>query len=350
MTASIPFLLMRGGTSRGPFFRREDLPPDLNELSNTLIRVIGAGHPLCIDGVGGSASVQCKVAVLSASSEPDVDVDYLFAQVGTVERKVDYGPTCGNMLAAVGPAAVELGLVAPKNRMVVRAVNTGARIATEFQMEHGIPVYAGDAQIDGVPGKGAPVRLMFCDTVGSKTGALFPTGHRTDSIDGLRCTCIDVAVPVLILRAADVGLSGKEGPSELDARVDVMRRVEAVRVEAGARMGLGDVTESVLPKVALLSEPEVEGAIARVQYLTPTQCHPTLAVTGAQAVASSLVIPGTIAPPHRFVTGKQSVNLQHPGGSMTVLVEVEGDAAAPLVRSVGVMRTARKIASGYVFT
>ncbi|MBO6637649.1 MAG: 4-oxalomesaconate tautomerase [Roseitalea sp.] len=348
MTQSIPYLFMRGGTSRGPVFRREDLPKDRESLSDTLAAVIGAGHPLCIDGVGGSASVQCKVVMISPSDDPAIDVDYFFAQVGNANRAVDYGPTCGNMLATVGPAAVELGLVAPKDRLIVRAVNTDARIEVRFALAGGMPVYAGTMRIDGVPGTAAPIALSFFDVMGSKTGALFPTGYRIDKIQGVPVTCIDVAVPVVVLRASDVGLSGREAPGDFESMPDVMEHLEKLRVEAGARMGLGDVSDSVLPKVAVLSPSDPEEASARVQYLTPKQCHPTIAVTGAQAIASCVAIPDTITSSHQFNTGSQTVTLQHPGGKITVSIDVAGGAAMPKIQSTEIVRTARKIASGHV--
>ncbi|MEL6800513.1 MAG: PrpF domain-containing protein [Pseudomonadota bacterium] len=351
MTKGIPFLLMRGGTSRGPVFRRNDLPSDRAALDAALLDVVGSGHALCIDGVGGSASVQCKVVMLSASAEDGVDIDYLFAQVCTTERTVDYGPTCGNMMSTVGPASVELGLLSPRDRITLRAVNTGALVEASFVLSGDRPLYAGDQEISGVPGQGSPVRLCFRDIVGAKTDALFPTGNTQDDIAGCATTCIDLAVPVMILRAADLGLTGGEAPERIDKNPELMARIEAMRIEAGKRMGLGDVRGSVLPKVALLSQPSLNGADVKVRYLTPFSCHPSSAVTGAQAVAGCVVMPGTVFGDARSVLdGMRLIRLEHPAGFLDVDLEVRtGADGSPRIVSAAILRTARKIVEGRVF-
>ncbi|MEM8663130.1 MAG: PrpF domain-containing protein, partial [Pseudomonadota bacterium] len=253
---AIPFLFMRGGTSRGPYFNRAHLPPDEATLSEVLIAAIGAGHPLNIDGIGGGAAVTTKVAMLSPAEEDWADIDYFFAQVSVEERLVDYRPTCGNILSAVAPAALHMGLIAPtgdETTVKIRAVNTGARVVATVQTPGGSPTYEGSTAIDGVPGTAAPIALQFMDTVGSVTGQFLPTGHLVDEIDGIPVTCMDVTMPMVIARAESFGLTGTETREDLDANTAFFARMEAIRIEAGARMGMGDVTKSVTPKFGLLA-------------------------------------------------------------------------------------------------
>ncbi|MEM7422449.1 MAG: PrpF domain-containing protein, partial [Pseudomonadota bacterium] len=270
---AIPFLFMRGGTSRGPFFRRDDLPEDLDELARILVAGVGSGHPLNIDGIGGGAAVTTKVAMLSVSDDDWADIDYFFAQVSVEDRLVDYKPTCGNMLTAVGPAALEMGLVAPREdttEIRIRAVNTGAEVVSLVQTPGGVVEYQGDCKIDGVPGTAAPVQLNFRKVAGSSTGAMLPTGSLRDVIDGIEVTCMDVAMPVVIARAEAFGLTGHETRDELDANREFFERMERVRLEAGQAMGMGDVSKSVTPKFAVLASPRAGGSIA-ARYFMPWQ-------------------------------------------------------------------------------
>lgn len=350
---SIPFLLMRGGTSRGPCFRGEDLPKDRGGLARVLMGAVGAGHPLNIDGVGGGASVTAKVVIISESRAADSDIDYLFAQVGVEDRQVDFSPTCGNMLSCVGPAAIEFGMVTPRADLTdvrIRAVNTEARVTARVQTPAGRLTYAGSAEIAGVPGSAAPVRLSFTGTVGSQTGSMFPTGRRKDRIEGTEATCIDVAVPLLLLRASDFGVTGLETPAELNGRADLLARLEKCRREAGRRMGLGDVADKVTPKVGIVAPPAA-GGMASVRYFTPRSCHPSLAVTGAQGVAASLVCSGTVAEDLHLpaAAGPLSTILEHPSGLLELTLDYVRQGEDVLLNSATVMRTARKIVEGRIF-
>ena len=250
----IPFLFLRGGTSRGPYFKRADLPEDLDTLSKVLIAAVGAGQPLNIDGIGGGTAVTTKVAMLSRSDDDWADIDYFFAQVGVEDRLVDYKPTCGNILSGVGPAAIEMGLLEAADGITtinIHAVNTGARVVASVHTPHGVVQYDGDAVIDGVPGTAAPIGLAFMDLVGSATGSFLPTGNLTDVVDGITVTCMDVAMPMVIARADSFGLSGYESREKLDASTEFFARMEALRIKAGAMMGMGDVTKSVTSKFGL---------------------------------------------------------------------------------------------------
>jgi 2-methylaconitate cis-trans-isomerase PrpF len=346
----IPFLFMRGGTSRGPVFNRADLPEDRDALARVLIAAVGAGHPLNINGIGGGAAVTTKVVMLSPSKLPDADIDYFFAQVAVEEPLVDYKPTCGNMLSSVAPAAVEMGLVQPgdpQTRVRIHAVNIGARVSAVIQTPQGRPEYDGDAAIDGVPGTAAPVRLDFMDVVGSVTGSLLPTGAARDTIDGIDVTCIDVAMPVVVARAADFGLSGYETREELDANRAFFERMEPIRIEAGRRMGMGDVSASVTPKFAVLAPARSGGAVS-ARYFMPWACHPTMAVTGSQCLASCLLAPGTVAEGLMAApnAAPADIRIEHPGGHIDVSVDFQVGEDGLEVRSAGLLRTTRLLARG----
>lgn len=351
---AIPYHFLRGGTSRGPYFRREDLPADQDKLSEVLMAAVGAGHPLNIDGIGGGNAVTTKVAMLSPSTRDDCDVDYFFAQVAVEKREVDYRPTCGNILVGVGPAAIEMGLVpGVDGETIVRihAVNTGAIVEARIHTPGGKVSYAGDFAIAGVPGTAAPISLGFMETVGSVTGALLPTGNRIDTIDGVEVTCMDVAMPVMIARASDFGLTGHETRAEIDENRALFERVESIRLKAGKLMGLGDVTTSVTPKVTLLAEP-CNGGSFTARYLMPWTCHPSMAVTGAQCLAACAILPGTVAEGLASgadaATGPLTIGIEHPSGTFDVVVEFTRNGQDVDFRSAGVVRTARLLARGEV--
>lgn len=349
---AIPYILMRGGTSKGPYFRREDLPEDLDTLSEVLIAAVGSGHALNIDGIGGGAAVTTKVAMLSESMDDWADVDYFFAQVSVEDRLVDYKPTCGNILSGVGPAAIEMGLVTPTANVTeirIRAVNTGARVVAKVQTPGGKLFYEGDSEIAGVPGTSAPIQLNFMGVVGSSTGAFLPTGNLRDTIDGIEVTCMDVAMPVAIARAEDFGLTGYESAEELDANTDFFARMEAIRIAAGEKMGMGDVSKSVTPKFGLLAPARNGGSIA-VRYFMPWKTHPTMAVTGAQCLASCALTPGSVSDGllARPNENPAELVLEHASGTIDVLVDFSNEDGFSL-NSAGLVRTARKLADGNVY-
>ncbi len=350
---AIPFLFMRGGTSRGPYLNRADLPEDLDQLTRVLVAIVGSGHPLNIDGIGGGAAVTTKVAMLSPSDDPWADVDYFFAQVSVEDGLVDFKPTCGNILSGVGPAAIEMGIVTAhegETPVNIRAVNTGARVAARVQTSGGAVVYEGDARIDGVPGSAAPIALQFMETVGGVTGAFLPTGNLVDEIDDIAVTCMDVAMPMVIARADSFGLTGYESAAELEENAAFFARMEAIRIEAGKRMGMGDVSQSVTPKFGLLA-PATQGGTIATRYFMPWKCHPTMAVTGAQCLASCVLTPGTVADGMAATPNEApaTIVLEHPSGGIEVVVDYAQTAAAFQISSAGLVRTARKLAQGSVF-
>jgi len=358
MSRVIPCVLMRAGTSRGPFFLRDWLPQDPVARDEALIGAIGASDLLQVDGVGGGSTLTSKVAIVSRSTQPGCDVDYLFAQVGVGQKSVDTRPNCGNMLSGVAPFAIEQGLVAARpGETTVRVfnVNTKSRIDVTVLTPEGRVRYDGDTAIDGVAGTAAAIRLNFLDAWGSVTGSVFPTGGRTDWIDGLEVTCIDAAMPLVILRAADLGLSGRESPDELDANRTLLARIEEIRLAAGQRMGLGDVSGSVVPKPVIVSAGDDAHSITS-RYFTPRRCHASHAVTGAIGVASAFALPGTVASAALRCSGARSVAVLHPQGRIDVEVVIDGEGDAARIQRAALVRTARKILQGdlhipdYVFS
>jgi 2-methylaconitate cis-trans-isomerase PrpF len=342
MQTRIPCVLMRSGTSRGPFLLASDLPADPATRDAVLLAAMGSPHPLQIDGLGGGSTLTSKIAIVSLSAEPGVDVDYLFAQVAVDRQVVDTRPNCGNMLAGVGPFAIEAGLVrvaGPETCVRVRNVNTGVLAEVLVQTPGGAVTYEGDAAIPGVAGKAAPIHLRFRGVAGAKTGMLFPTVQRTETIQGVPATMIDCAVPVLLLPAAALGADVQAPPEAIEADRALMARIEALRLEAGRRMGLGDVRASVLPKPALVG-PTTTGTLA-ARYLTPHAVHRSLAVTGAIAIATATRLPGTVAA--ACAPAQEGlVRIAHPAGVLEVALGLEGETVA----WAGVVRTARPILEG----
>ena len=345
----IPCVLMRGGTSKGPVLLASDLPTKIEERDAVLLGLMGAGHELEIDGIGGGSPQTSKVAIVSPSDSPDADVDYLFVQVMVNERRVDTTPNCGNMLSGVGAFAIENGLIAatsPVTRVRIRNVNTGTFIEADVQTPNGVVEYEGSARIDGVPGTAAPVALTFLNAAGTKTGKVFPTDNQIDYFDDVPVTCIDMAMPVVIIPAEYLGKTGYELPAELDADKALLARIESIRLQAGKAMGLGDVSNMVIPKPVLISPAQKGGAI-NVRYFMPHSCHRALAITGAIAISSSCALEGTVTRQIVPSVGYGNINIEHPSGALDVHLSNEGQDATTLRASV--IRTTRKIFSGEVY-
>ena len=356
---AIPALFMRGGTSSGPYWNKADLPSDPAKLDAVLLAALGTTDGLTdevdsaqLNGVGGATPVTSKTAILSASEVDGVDVDYLFAQVSLDRPFVDRSPSCGNILSAVGHAALEMGLVQPSDPVTsikIRNVNTNSMMEAIVETPGGNWHYLGDARIDGVAGSAAPVIMNFLDVVGSKTGKLFPTGQRMEEINGLNVTLIDVAVPMIWFRAVELGLEGDETKAQLDDPA-LIERMEAARLIAGERMGLGDVRGKVVPKMGIASKPRHGGNVTS-RYFVPQDCHPTHAVTGSINVATAATQPGTVvseAAEAPLLTS-QSFVLEHPKGKINVELSYRDGADGPEFDKAGVVRTAKKIMDGNIF-
>ena len=351
---AIPCTIMRGGTSKGPFFLASSLPSETAIRDQVLLAVMGSPDIRQIDGLGGADSLTSKVAVVSPSTRPDADVDYLFLQVVVDEARVDGSQNCGNMLAGVGPFAIENGLVRASHehtKVRIHMVNTGSIAIADIHTPGGEVQYIGDTRIDGVPGTASPILLDFPDIAGASCGALLPTDRPRELIQGVEATLIDNGMPVVIMRASDLGKTGAELPAELQADTALKARVEAIRLEAGRRMNLGDVTRRTVPKMCLVSEPRNGGAICTRTFI-PHVVHKAIGVFGAVSVATACVVPGSVAFEAARASGSarsRRIDVEHPTGFFTVEMDVETlDGNIRIERS-ALLRTTRKLMTGYAF-
>ena len=353
MQTGVRATAMRGGTSKGLFFLAKDLPQDEATRDAVLLAAMGSPDVRQIDGMGGAHPLTSKVAVVGPSTHPDADVDYLFLQVVVDEARVDPNQNCGNMLAGVGPFALENGLVpiaGDVTKVRIHMLNTKSLAEAAIQTAGGFVHYMGDARIDGVPGTHAPIPIDFLDVAGSSCGALLPTGNAKDLIEGVEVTCIDNGMPVVVLRAADLGVTGYETPEVLEANAALKAKVEAIRLEAGKRMNLGDVTKKTVPKMSLIAPPEHGGAVCTRTFI-PHRVHEAIGVFGAVSVATACVLPGGVGDGVvRLPPGKvESVEVEHPTGFFTVYMDVEIVDGVPAVKRAALLRTARKLMAGEVY-
>jgi 4-oxalomesaconate tautomerase len=350
---AIPCTLMRGGTSKGPYFLGADLPADPASRDRVLLAVMGSPDLRQIDGLGGAHPLTSKVAIVGPPSRRDADVDYLFLQVVVDQPRVDTSQNCGNMLAGVGPFAIERGLTPVTGDVTpvrIHMVNTASIAVASVQTPGGRVVYDGDARIDGVPGTAAPISIDFLDVAGSSCGSLLPTGRAVDQVEGLAVTCIDNGMPVVILRAGDLGCTGAESPKALEGDATLKARIEAVRLACGRLMNLGDVTKKTVPKMSLVSAPTAGGAIATRTFI-PHRVHEAIGVFGAVGVATACLLPGSVAADVARLgpgAGARRIDVEHPTGFLGVEIEVEQSGGALRVRRSALLRTCRKLMTGQV--
>ncbi|WP_235902551.1 4-oxalomesaconate tautomerase [Sandarakinorhabdus oryzae] len=341
---------MRGGTSKGGYFLKADLPADTAARDALLLRIMGSPDPVQIDGMGGADPLTSKVAVVSRSSRPGIDVDYLFLQVFVDQAIVTDAQNCGNILAGVGPFAIERGLVPAQDGTTDVAIfmeNTGQAAVATVATPGGRVIYDGTARIDGVPGTHAPVPLEFRDTAGSSCGALLPTGNAVDVINGVPVTLIDNGMPCVVMRAADVGVTGYEDRATLDADDALKQRIEAIRLAVGPLMNLGDVAAKSVPKMMLVAPPRQGGAIT-VRSFIPHRAHASIGVLGAVSVATACLVPGSPAAAVAQIPdgAVKTLSVEHPTGELTCILTTD---AAGQVQSAALLRTARKLMDGVVF-
>ena len=349
MSDGIPCVWMRGGTSKGGLFLAADLPTDIIQRDQLLLEIMGSPDNRQIDGMGGADPLTSKVGIVKKSSHPVCDVDYLFLQVFVDQSIVTDSQNCGNILAAVGPFAIEQGLVPAKGDVTQVSVlmeNTDQIAVLQVQTPNGKVTYKGTSAIDGVPGTSAPVTCEFKETAGSTCGALYPSGNLTDFIDGVDVTLIDNGMPVVILNASDFGVSGTESRDELDGNTELKIRLESIRLQAGPLMNLGDVTEKSVPKMSLVCKPKDGGCIATRTFI-PHRCHASIGVLGAVSVATAAITPGTVAYPLAQIPDgdQKTLPVEHPTGEMTVVAYMDGDELG----SAALLRTARKLFEGTVY-
>jgi len=346
-------MIIRGGTSKGAYFRADDLPADPGVRDSLILSIMGSPDPRQSDGIGGAHPLTSKVAIVSRSTREGCDVDFLFGQVVVNEPRIDVTPNCGNILAGVGPFAIERGLVAARDgvtRIRVHTVNTGTVAELAVQTPGGRVAYGGSARIAGVPGTAAPIAVDFLDAAGSVCGSLLPTGRTVDRVAGVDATLVDNGMPVVVLEAAAVGRTGYEPRDVLDRDAELKARLEEIRLEAGRLMGLGDVAKKVVPKMALLAPPAAGGHVCTRSFI-PHECHASIGVFAAVTVATACVLPGSPAarvasiPPGR----EKTLSVEHPTGEFSVMVEVGGTPENPIVERAGLLRTARLLFEGYAY-
>jgi 4-oxalomesaconate tautomerase len=352
MQQSIPCLFMRGGTSRGPFFVESDLPAQVAHRDALLLAVMGSPDVRQIDGLGGADPLTSKVGIVRRGQSPGVDLEFLFAQVSIKESRVDTTPNCGNMLAAAAPFALETGLVTANGevtRLRVLTRNTGTVCDVEVHTPGGVVEYSGDARIDGVPGTAAPIKISFLETAGSVCGSLLPTGALVDRFDGVDVTCIDNGMPVVVMAAEALGVTGYETRDQLNANAALKKKIESIRLQAGPAMNLGDVSKQVVPKMCLVAKPAAGGQICTRTFI-PHDCHAAVGVLGAVTVATAAVLPGSVANRYALVPAgnAKTISVEHPSGEFSVELTMNPQNPSEVLRA-ALLRTARLLMRGEVF-
>lgn len=353
MERAIRCMAMRGGTSKGLYFLKDDLPSDIPTRDAVLLAAMGSPDIRQIDGMGGADPLTSKIAVVSKPSRDDADVDYLFLQCVVDEPRIDPSQNCGNILAGIAAFAILRGLATATGdvtRVRIHMVNTQNVAVATIETPGGVPNFDGNARIDGVPGHHAPVLLDFLDVAGSTCGALLPTGHAKDVVGGVEITCIDNGMPVVLMRAVDFGITGAETPEAMEANSELRQKVEALRLAVGPMMNLGDVAKKTVPKMCLISAPLAGGAVNTRNFI-PHRVHKTIGVLGAVSVATACVLPGSVAEGIAVLPkdGPMRLDVEHPTGFFTVDLEVEHGADGLKVSRSALLRTARRLMDGYVY-
>ena len=351
---AIPCSVMRGGTSKGLYFLASDLPSDIATRDRVLLAAMGSPDVREIDGMGGGHPLTSKVAVVSKSNREGVDVDYLFLQVWPDRAEVSDQQNCGNILAGVGPFAIEQGLVKANDSLTpvsIYMVNTDSKATAFVETPNGLVNYQGNARIDGVPGTHAPININFEDVAGSSCGALLPTGNVVDLVNGVEVTCIDNGMPVVCLKAEDFGISGYETPAELEANQSLREKVEAIRLAVGERMNLGDVTNKTVPKMSILSKAQ-NGGLINTRTFIPHRAHEAIGVLGAVSVATACMLKGSVAAQIaglEEIADSLEIEVEHPTGFFTVQMEVDQSGDQIRITKSAQLRTARLLMRGDIF-
>ena len=358
----IPCLLMRGGTSKGPFFNEADLPSDTATRDRVLLAAMGSPDKRQIDGLGGAHPLTSKVGIVRKSKVPGVDLDFLFAQLQPDKDTVDTTPNCGNMLAAVVPFALETGMVkaqGDQSTFRVLTLNTDMQCDISVETKGGLVQYEGTARIDGAPGTSAPVVINFLNTAGSVCDGLLPTGHVKDTLTvtgagfepfTLDVTCIDNGMPLVMFKASDVGRTGYESVAEMNADTELKTKIEALRLQVSRLMGLGDVSQKNYPKMTLIAPPQNGGAITTRSFI-PHVCHDAIGVLAAVTVGTACVLEGSVCDGVAEMPSglAKNVSVEHPTGEFSVALQTEPALDLPggqLVKQAALLRTARLLMRG----
>ena len=348
MDRRVPAMWMRGGTSKALYFLREDLPDDVQRRNQMLLKIMGSPDARQIDGIGGADPLTSKIAIISSSRGSAADVDYLFLQVSVDKSEISDSQGCGNVLAGVGPFAIERGLVkagCQQTTARIRMCNTGEIAEVIISTPDGEVTYDGDETIDGVPGAAAAIPIFFSNLAGSNCGLLMPTGNVIDILDGVECTLIDNGMPCAIIKASDFGITGRESRDKLEVNAEVKSAIESIRLQAGSLMELGDVTKKSVPKMTLISEP-INGGVVNTRSFIPHRVHASIGVFAAITVATACIIPETVAASLAQLHVDGSYKIEHLSGSMNVRIERDDSGA---IKRTGIVRTARKLMDGAVY-
>lgn len=361
-----PFVLMRGGTSKAAFFHKKDMPNDSNAWADFLLDVMGSPDIRQIDGIGGGNSLTSKVAIIEKSQKEGIDIDYTFAQVSLVDNVVDFKGNCGNISSAVAPFAVDEGLVdgtEPTTLVRICNTNTNKIITAEVEVENKGFKSDGDCYIPGVPNPGSRIYLSFYSSEGAVTGRVLPTGNPIDyiktSLGEIAISIVDAANPLVFINASDVGLTGTELPSEIDAkRLDILEEIRSIAAELCGFAERKNATElsPAVPKTTIVSKPkdycDLKGfhhshgdMDMLIRMLSMQRPHQALAITGAVCTTIASKIEGTI-PSKIIEKNSGELKLAHPGGIMKTYSSIKDGA----VKYVKVTRTARRLMDGYVYT
>ena len=355
MQKAIPYMQIRGGSSKGLFFKAEDLPTDETERNKYLLLAMEGtteGDSRQIDGLGGATSLTSKIAIISPSEHSDADLDYLFVQVVVGKGKVSTTQTCGNILAGVLHFAIESDMIkanSPMTSAKINMVNTGGICEVIVETPNAEINYKGDTKVNGVAGTAAPIICNYLETVGATCGALLPTGQAIDIIDSIEVTCIDNGMPIVMMRASDFDLTGNESKETLDTNEPLKKAIEQIRIQAGIMMNLGDVAQQTIPKMCLISAPQ-QGGVLNTRMFIPHLVHEAIGVLAAVSVATACVIPNTITTGiAHFEEELTHFSIEHPSGEFTVNLDYELIDNQVVVNKSGVLRTARLLSKGYVF-
>ncbi len=353
MQKAIPYMQIRGGSSKGLYFNAKDLPSNTEEKDRVLISAMcgrGPSDERQIDGLGGADPLTSKVGIISLSTRDDADLEYEFVQVLLGEDKTDRTQNCGNILAGVLPFALETGMLPIQGEITEYRIfmkNSASLCRVRVRTPHGSITYAGTTSIDGVPGTSAAIDCLYEGITGSTCGALFPTGNKMDIIGDVPVTCLDNGMPVVLIRAKDLEKSGYESPSELSDDLILKEKLEKIRLIAGKMMNLGDVSSKVVPKMTLIAPPRNRGLISTRSFI-PHRVHATVGVLAAVTIATGCLVPGTVAYSIATIPEEDgnSYLVEHPVGNISVSLELENDTELPVVKSAGVIRTARALSRG----
>ncbi len=356
MQQSIPYAQLRGGSSKGVYLNAADLPKGEIERNKVILAImegVGQGDPRQIDGLGGADSLTAKVAVVTPSERKGVDLDYLFIQVVIGKGQLATVQNCGNILAGVLPYAIETGIFpAQKGQTtaVIRMVNSDSLCEVTVETPNCKDNYKGETKVDGVPGTAAPIICNYLDVAGKNCGSLLPTGNVIDVVDGIEVTCVDNGMPVVVIRATDLGISGYESKAELDADEDFKADLEKIRLQMGAKMNLGDVTNKTVPKMCLISPPK-NGGLVNTRTFIPHVCHAAIGVLGAVSAATGAILPDSVGEgiAQKPTDLNSPMSIEHPSGEFTVNLTVSEEKEELIFKKSGVIRTARLISIGKVF-